>query len=820
MARRWFGLLGIAVLSSAAISACGGGGSSGAHRAAKAPAPGGKSRPGAQAGHYQNPAWSLPAPAPATLWTQEQVPPTSEPDWFAARGALFDRSLWAEYGHAGRMPSRDALGAFGLGNGRVFALEGISYPLNTLHGMIGPSYQISSNGFFGDAALGLEIQPWQVTFTDEWVSKVRRAAIVVTKQDAPQVAMWSVDFAPPGIDAIVRQVIVRNKTQQWLPETTVLVKLMGGATAESGRLTQRRGDRKLTIGATPATTTVARDILRVPLGTVAPESERTVLVYFVASKTPQAEQAAIQAIESATPDQLLDATRSSWANFFASGAQIEIPDPKVQDWIDDMLVACALQTAENGNVSPMSRYTKTWMRDSEGPLRLFLRTGHEARVARMLDAYWKTAILSNGIHNSMDADKDLSVVPPAPDWMTAEFMPGRNPVEAPSYIVLNAWEYVRASGDEALVKEQYDFLRAAVLRQERSPQNLMKFNGDEPFRWVLAAALGLYEPENLGWSSNSAFLFVAAAERLGAIAGVLGRWQDQAQFFDLAARVRTATQQNFWNAQEGYYDVCKLFWANMNVWKPFEDISLMPLRIGYGSPKDADMRSNLFYVMQKLGHPDGSVQSSFLTQLANGLAGYDGMVPGYYLANLSLIDHPEAEKAFNRLERVATPSGEVCEGQYAGTDEAVTIQYANDGGPDVVARYRPWEGGICADAALGYLLGTEPDAIGAKVAITPHMPNGWGTLAARGLIFRGEPYDVEVKDFGWRRLVRVTNRGTREIGVDLGISVNALSFGPLFVDGQEEPLPPIDAEFGRLQFRIERQVKPGEWLDVDVQYVR
>ncbi len=803
----------------AALPACGGGGGSGGGGG------GGAKTPPAQQpapGQYANPAWNQPAPAPAALWTQDQVPGTDMADWFNLRAFLLDRSLWAQHALVSAPPGREHLGAYGIGNGRVFGLLGISYPLNTIHGMIGPSYQISSNGFFGDIGVGLEVQPAQVVFAEEWVWKVRRAAILITKSDAPDVALWTVDFAPPGVDAICRIVIARNKTQRFLPEVTALVKLSGGNGAENGRLVQVRGDRKLTIGAIGGIgTQVARDVLRVRLGVLGPGEERAALAYLVASRTAAGEQAAIRACETTPYDALLDATRTHWEAFFAEGAEIELPDRKVQDWIEDMLVTCAVQTAENGNVGPMSRYTKTWMRDTEGPLRLFLRTGRHARARRMLDAYYKTSILAGGIHNSMPIDLDLSNVPPPPNWMTAAFMPGRNPVEAPSYIVLNAWEYFRATADLALVREQYDFLKAAVLRQERSPDDLMRFNGDEPFRWVMGAALGLVEPENLGWSSYSAFLFVAAAERLAAIAGALGEWGDQAAFFGLAQRVRDATERHFWNAQEGFYDVIRLFYGNMNLWKPFEDISLMPLRIGYASPSDPKMRSNLLAVMQKIGKPDGSILSPFLTGVFHtGLAGYDGMVPGYYLENLALVDHADAEKAFNRLERAAAPSGEIAEGHYGGTDAVIVLQYDPSGGPDVVARYRPWEGAICADAALEYLLGTQPDAIGNRVAITPRLPNGWGGLAARGLRFRGEPYDVEVRDFGWRRLVRVTNRGARAFDVDLGVSVAALSFGTLRVDGKPEPLPNLSVEFGRISFRLDRRIEPGQWLDVDVEYVR
>lgn len=814
-------LLCAATVLAGGCSGGGGGSSGGRGGGSSGGASGGASQP--PAGQYVNPAWDLAAPLPAALWPQDQAPATPMADWFGARPFLLDRSLWAQYGRAGQMPGRGALSAFGVGNSRVFGMIGLSYPFNTLHGMMGPAYQISSNGFFGDSALGLEVAT-QVNFAEEWVWKVRRQGIVVTKQQAAGVAMWSVDFAPPGIDAICRIVIVKNQSQRDLVDPAVLVRLEGGAAREGSRLVQMRGDRKMAIGAVPGNPQVMGNILRLSLGWIAPGDEKAALVYHVFSRNdPAAEAATIAQVTGASPDVLLDMTRGAWDAFFAAGARFELPDPKVQDWIDDMTVTAALQIAENGNATPLSRYTKTWMRDSEGPLRLFLLSGRHAAARRMLDAYWKTAILAGGIFNSMPVDLDTSIAPAPIDFMQGQFMPGRNPVEAPSYIALNAWEYYRATGDETLLREQYGFIEAAVRRQERSPQNLMKFNGDEPFRWVMAAALGLYEPENLGWSSNSAFLFVSAAERAAAIAGIVGETQDRTELQQMADDVRAATEANFWidlGNGAGYYDVCKLFFNGLNVRKPFEDISLMPLRIGYASPRDPRARENLFHVMRTLGKPDGSILSPFLTALAAGMAGYDGMVPGYYLTNLALVDHPMAEKAFNRLGEVALASGEIAEGHLAGSDDAVAIQYNPDGGPDVVARFRPWEGALCAVGALDYLLGIQPDAASGRLALTPHLPNGWGTLAARGMAFGGQTYDVEVKDFGWRRLIRIRNFGPRPLPVDVGISVEALAFGALRIDGKLVPLPPVDAEFGRIATRVDWVIPGNAWVDIDIEYTK
>ena len=835
-ARSWTAFLFSGLLGAALAAGCTGGGG-GSTPPAGTPAGGTSTGSTGQTQNpttvgYVNPAWQDAVAAPSSLWPAGPGPAarsTSMADWFQTRTWLLDRSTWQSYIQNGNLPGRDALGAFGLGNGRCFGMVGLSYPLNTLHGMEGPRY--SPGDYFGDVSVGMEVYPQTIAFNEEWLWKPRRAAATVTKSRGSQVELYTVDVAPPGVDAIIRVLIAKNVSQATLTSVNGVVRIIGDSTSTeaNARLLQDRSGRRLTIGATGTQlgaqigTSAGASILRVPFGTLAPGQESTAMLYLIMSDDEARRQAELVTIQSVGVDALLEATRQHWVNFFDAGAAFDFPDPKVADFVDDMTVCIATQIAENGCVSPMSRYTKTWMRDQEGCLRLFLREGRPEPVRRMLDTYYKTSILANGIYNSMAADVDVSQAGAAPDWMTGGFMDGRNPTEAPSYIPIELYDYYKATGDLAMLAQQYDYARAAVLRQEVDPSGLMKFNGDEPFRWVMMVATGLFEPENRGWSSNSAFLYVAAADRMAKIAGLLGKAADAADFQARASLVRTATETNYWLPGQGFYDVARLFYASVPVGKPFEDISLMPLRIGYADPKDPRMRQNLLSVKSLLETRDGFIQSQFLVP-GVGVSAYDGMVPGYYLMNMTLVDHGEAERAFNALGRSPLCTGEVAEGQSgAHLGNSVILEYLPEGhgGNDIVARYRPWEGGLCAESALWYLFGEDWDAPNGKIAVTPHMPNGWGEFAARNLKCNGQLYDVEVRDFGGRRLERVTNRSGAPLLVDLGGTVVGRAIGQVRLDGQAlAAQPTIDADLGRLSFRVQRLVNPGDWVDLDFDYTK
>ena len=234
--------------------------------------------------------------------------------------------------------------------------------------------------------------------------------------------------------------------------------------------------------------------------------------------------------------------------------------------------------------------------------------------------------------------------------------------------------------------------------------------------------------------------------------------------------------------------------------------------------RPALLRRNLLSVKERLGRDDGLIWSK---PLVPGLMGIDGHVPGYLLQNLTLIDHPDAEKAFNAIGEFAQCTGEIAEGHTAAKRGVMVLQYsAEQKSGDTTARYRPWEGGVVADAVLQYLIGEEWDAPGGHVSVTPHLPNGWGEMAARGLRCGAWTYAVEVRDSGARRRQRVTNRSQAPLIVDLGASVTGAAIGEVRVDGQPIPRPEIDAEFSRASFRVERTIAPGATVELEFDYAR
>lgn len=634
--------------------------------------------------------WSLllacaePPAAPAErpeLWPTEAVDPLPPVPGLEDLAGLDDTSLWRWAGDPAE--GRATRGSWGLGDGRVFGLVGLDGPPSTLTNLVGPGYQ-RTEGFYGDVRVDVgALDPLAGR-----VERVRGTQAVRTWADHGDYVVQTVDVL--GDDALVRHLAVTAAVAvDALPVTPSI--------AGSAGLTQSRNGHTLAVACDDAA-----------LGPLA------------------AGESAWTTCRLTFDHARAEAFRDAWARSTAAdaawlegAARPELPDPKVEDLYEGLLLTLRAQTTPEGVVSPLSRYTSAWLRDTEGAVRLLLAAGRFEDAARAQAGVYDLAVAHRAIANSYSLD---APVPGAtPDWSTVPFMDGREPAEAPSYPVILDGLVRRAWGRPAI--DDADFLRACVERQARA-DGLLPFSGDETFRWSMAAVLGDL-PESLGWSANSAFLWIAAARELEG---------DDAE-------VMAATDGAYWTGEAwsplAAYDT-------LEPWPlPYEEVSPQAARLGLSD-------AGLDALVEALLQPDG-------TLLSPGAVGYTGLVPG--LALDALADRPEAEAVFDGVELVATPSGHFEE--LHGVDHLpLDLVHQPDGlGADVTARFRPWEGGVVGAALVHYLVGAEPDAEAGTLRVDPHLPNRWPEAAWRGLRMGDDRYDLVVTRAGDGLRVRLCREG-------------------------------------------------------------
>jgi len=758
--------------------------------------------------------------SPPELWPN---PDTALPQaqYFTERDWLLDLSTWWGEG-CGRGEPDNArwMGDFGTGNGHVFALSGYACPLNTLHTMVGPDYQQES-AFFRDTSVQAALGAEPVTVRDGRMFRVRRTAILVSSERADDLHLYTVTFAVQGADrddpvnrAIIRVAVVVNCTFDTIQDVRLLTG--DGTTTREGR------DRTLV-----ALAPDAADPGAVSLGDLAPGEEKTAVFAYVMSVGGEGEPETIAALRAAGADRLLENTRDRWFKRLQNAAVLESPDPRVDDLLENMLVTVLTQQTYLGGVSPMSRYTLMWIRDTAGAVRFFARMGLLEEARAMLDYYHLGAVMRGDIGNALDLDYDPETPPPEPDWASMPPFSGRCEGETPSYLPLMAHWYTRASGDTSLLASQTGFLKRALLAQNISEEGLIPFSGDETYRGAMGLALGLaIEHDYVGCckSANSSFLFTASARALACELEALGNTDDPPVLREKAALVLEAADSHYWRDDEMYAPFLdESDPANLPV--PFEDVSTKPLWTGCLTPDDPRAQTNLENVIALKGTEDGFLQTPLHPDYDNYLeldihAGvYTGMMPGYYLYNLALTDHPEGESAFNALQLAASPSGNFAEYQIYDDHSALQVIYEHGGTlGDLTARYRPWEGGISIDAMVFYLTGFEPDAPDGTIKLAPRLPNLWPRMSWTGLRVGDQRFDLLVEDSGGRRKITVTP-ASGTLTVDLDVPLPPANVKQVRVRGKSVSSYETWSPFGRTRVKLgELSTYTNDPLTVSVEY--
>lgn len=629
-----------------------------------------------------------------TTWSAEGADPIPVPDALASMSWLGQPSTWRWAGTPA--DGRERSGSFGLGNGRVFGIVGLDSPHDTITNLVGPGYQVH-DGFFPDVRLAVYRDGVEVVPEEERVEMPRGVPVVRYWARAGSLT-WTFSDAL-GTDTWVRHFAV------WAggPEDGLTLAWVN-ATGEPWPVT--RGEHTLDA-----------------------ECERT--------EVPALDKGGDWSItcqlrfDGAEPDfadRALESAQLEGAALLDQAVALETPDEKVGDLYRGALLTLLAQTADTGVVSPMSRYTKAYLRDSEGAVRLLLAAGLHERAEDVLDGLYGYAAGSASIANSYDLDGPTGF--DAPDWGAVPFMPGREAAEAPSYLpILNA-EFRAHAGYDAISDEA--FLRACVERQAFT-DGLLPFSGDETFRYTMAPVVGDM-PEALGWSANSSVLWVRAAEALGLDAG-----EARARLGEVFADGTGAL------APIAAYD------SLTPVGEPFPDVALQPWWLfGADDPLAGD--AALDGVLAAVWNDDGTAWNA-------GAPFTTGMVPGYLLR--AVADREEAaDAAFNALDAMATPSGHFEEVHTTADLLPLAASHSPDGlGADVSARFRPWETGVVAAALLDFLVGARPDAATGALTLAPHLPNDWPEMTVRRLRMGDERYDVEVKGYVEGVEVTVTRDG-------------------------------------------------------------
>ncbi len=694
---------------------------------------------------------SMELPEPTSYWPGESPQPPWTP-WFEQRPWVAEEfSEWSFEVEGGDEPPHFRyLPDHAVGNGHVFTMLSTAFPLNTLHSMNGPYYH-KGERFFSDLWLELAGSSSGVPlkWKREGSGKLTSMPLAITWAVASKATLITVDFAPligdaddPARRAVVRLAIVHNPGETPMNGLELRLRAAGTQVVDGASLVEQVEERTRTVSLPGVEGVEAADgYIRVAVGEVPAGGDLVIPIAIVLDDDAGLKEETLAVLAHVGLDVLLEQAHDMWQEKLGGATKLVTPDPRVNDYLASQLLVVLSQQAYNGSSHPMCEYTGTWLRDNAGPARLLTRVGLFNELRAQLDYLHLAALVKGSIGNSYFGDYQSSEAGPEPDWAAMPVMTGRSRAESPSYIPLMFSWYWSASGRDDFIEEYFEWMRFA-LKGQFFDGDLLPFSTDETFRTAMAVAHGLAIDEEFkdGFhSANSSFLWAVAAERLAAMAEVIGRDSEAEEMRARALEVRAAVKATFL-ADDGYYHPY-VYSADLEpAPAPFEDVNTKPLWSGFLTPDDPVALSNLEETIKLLDGEDGILvsplheaqQNMFGLPISKGI--HTGMSPGYFLDNLALTHHPLGEAAFNALALHATASGTTPEYQILDDHAPLHFIYDSAGGiGDYTARYRPWEGGILADAAWSYVLGNRADAQGNTLYLAPHLPNGWSWLEATGV---------------------------------------------------------------------------------------
>ncbi len=665
------------------------------------------------------------------------------------------------------------LGALGTGNGHVFGQVGLATPLNTLHSLVGPTYERRPN-FFGDYAVmlapsGVDFVP----FEQEWAGRSLSAPVVFTEGRLGGLLLQTIDFAPPADSGdarycFVRLLTVRNLGQSLVADSALRVMAYKKVpTPEDGVLVEKSGTRSLTTRFAQTGAVAAERTLTMAVGALEAGEDRVFTLFHCAT-----EGEGPVPVPQGDPGDWLDKLALAYGDWDAGLVQVDVPEPWVADFLDGMKMTLKVQTASTGATCPMSEYTRTWARDNIGPVMALLDLGAHEDVEGMLDYLYAAIRYRGDLGNSYAADLDPTGAPEPPDWESLGTLSAKESAETPSYMVIMYGLHYRFTGSLDRVAERWGLLRRCIFDVAFGPDHLLSFTGDETFRTAMNVAFGLsleYPHHEQSWSANSSALWLGAAREFERLAAAQALDDQIDEILALSADVESSTVTHYIGE-----DGCLASFIDqptMDVYPPFEDVSLQVTWSGWKNGDDPIAVANVACLVDRLSREPGVLQSDLHPDYLDMFDGYDegiytGMLPGYTLAALTDVGHPDAGAALQAVRQSLDTSGNLQEYMLFQERKGLSLIYDQVGTVgDYTAKFRPWEGGIVADAVFRYLVGLRPDAVTNTLDFRPHLPAGWDRMAFANLRVGAGRYDLVVERDKGAVVVTIASRAPTDATV-------------------------------------------------------
>ena len=167
-------------------------------------------------------------------------------------------------------------------------------------------------------------------------------------------------------------------------------------------------------------------------------------------------------------------TRQHWAAFLA---EVNLPAPtgplgaSIALAAEDTALIIASQQSEQGAVVAGHRFCLAYVRDQYGVSRALLALGLHRRARAILDFYWRIFQREGIVHNAQ------SIGP-----HTRFHVHENDDVEMTGWLMIQAFDYLEATGDDAFIREISPMLMwCAEAQGQHIVKGMLPFNGDETY---------------------------------------------------------------------------------------------------------------------------------------------------------------------------------------------------------------------------------------------------------------------------------------------------------------------------------------------------
>jgi len=237
---------------------------------------------------------------------------------------------------------------------------------------------------------------------------------------------------------------------------------------------------------------------------------------------------------------LFQATKSAWEAFRAKGRDFETELPetvpgraRLLEVLDAVSVMIKTQQAAEGGILAGYPYHLGYVRDQYGTHRGLVALGHEEMSQDILRFYWEIFKKGGMIRNAQ-----------AFGFPGVYHIHENDDVEITGYITLQAFDYLRRSGDTVFIREILPMLEWAWEAQQRHLVNgMLPFNGDETY--VAGGILPRFALND--GSAEATLLFIESGTQLLDFVEKEGLWEAAriAREREVLAGVRDVFKENF-----------------------------------------------------------------------------------------------------------------------------------------------------------------------------------------------------------------------------------------------------------------------------------